>query len=56
MADQEWVVVKSRIERELATAVAHVARDSDRSVSYVIRSILMADPAVRDELSKLVTP
>lgn len=56
MAVQEWVVVKSRVERELATAVAHVAAESDRSVSYVIRALLLADPAVRDELSKLVTP
>jgi len=56
VAAQEWVVVKSRVERELATAVAHVAAESDRSVSYVIRSILLAAPAVRDELSKLATP
>jgi len=56
VAVQEWVIVKSRVERELATAVAHVAADSERSVSYVIRAILLADPAVRDELSKLVTP
>ena len=56
VAVQEWVVVKSRVERELATAVAHVAAESERSVSYVIRAILMSDPAVKDELSKLVTP
>lgn len=56
MAVQEWVFVKSRVERELATAVAHVAAESDRSVSYVIRALLLADPAVRNELSKLATP
>jgi len=52
VADQEWVVVKSRVERELATALARLAADTGRSVSALIRIVLLNHPGVRLKLDE----
>jgi hypothetical protein len=52
VADQEWAVVKSRVERELATALAKVAGEDGRSVSMTIRLILLGSDRLRQHLQQ----